>query len=314
VARDPLVSDRSLTSSDVVPAIAAVKRGATEQSLAALKEATRHADSSELHRVLGVAYAVASKHDASLTELRAAVRLSPDNERARLAVADVLMTVKDDAAARVALAETTKALPASGQAHWKLGRVHESFGDAANAVREFEAAARLAPFAGVGLLQASIGRLSYNQLDLDGASVAYRRRILAVPGDASSHRDLAEVFRAQDDLDAALSEALIAALLQPTDARSFAMIGQIHAASNRDEDAIVALRRAVVLDPDHLEAHYALSRALARVNKADEARAELQIFERLQAKAMAEQRQQFQQNLQKIEDTLKTADQKEPAR
>ena len=87
-----------------------------------------------------------------------------------------------------------------------------------------------------------------------------------------------------------------------------------HAASNRDEEAIAALRRAVALDPAHLEAHYALSRALARLNKTEEARAELQIFERLQAKAMAEQRQQFQQNLQKIEDTLKAADQKEPAR
>jgi len=64
----------------------------------------------------------------------------------------------------------------------------------------------------------------------------------------------------------------------------------------------------------HLEAHYALSRALARLNRADEAREELQIFERLQAKAMAEERQRFQDNQRKIQGTLESADPKGPKR
>jgi len=314
-ARDPLLSDPALATPEVAQAIAVLKRNADDQALAGLVAAARrHPDSSEVHRILGVAYAVASKHDASVAELRTAVRLSADNERARLALADVLVASKDDAAARVVLSETNQVIPSSGQGLWKLGKVHQSFGDEANAVRAFEAAARLSPFAGASLLQAAIGRLYYNQLDLDAAASAYLRRISLTPHDSAAHRDLGEVYRAQDNQDAALAEALVAALLDPTDARSFAMIGQIHAASNRDEDAVAALRKAVALDPSHLEAHYALSRALARLNRVDEARAELQIFEQLQAKAMAEQRQQFQQNLQKIEDTLKAADPRDRAR
>ena len=314
-ARDPLLSDQALAAPEVAQAIAALKRTANDQALGSLVAAAqRHPDSAEVHRILGVAYAVASKHDASVAELRTAVRLSADNERARLALADVLVATKDDAAARVVLSETTQQMPSSGQGQWKLGKIHQSFGDEANAVRAFEAAARLAPFAGAGLLQAAIGRLYYSQLDLDAAGTAYLRRIALTPNDSAAHRDLAEVYRAQDNQDAALAEALVAALLEPTDGRSFAMIGQIHAASNRDEDAVAALRKAVALDPSHLEAHYALSRAFARLNRVDEARAELQIFEQLQAKAMADQRRQFQQNLQKIEDTLKATDQRDRAR
>jgi tetratricopeptide (TPR) repeat protein len=314
-ATDPLVSDAGLAASDVSQAIAALKRDGGSQALASLADAVRrHPTSPEAHRVLGIAYATASQRDKSLEELRTAVRLDSGNERARLALADVLVASKDAAAARVALAEAVQAIPASGQAHWKLGRVHLQFGDEANAVRSFESAARLAPFAGAGLLQAAIGRLYNNRLDFDAAAAAQAKRIALTPNDGAAHLDLADVYRAQDRLDAALAESIVAALIDPTSARSFAAIGQMHAAAGRDDDAVTALRRAVVLDPSHLEAHYALSRALSRLNRADEARQELEIFVELQSKAMADERRRFQDNQRTIEETLKTADPKDPRR
>ncbi|HEY7188576.1 MAG TPA: tetratricopeptide repeat protein [Vicinamibacterales bacterium] len=270
--------------------------------------------SSEAHRVLGIAHATASQAEKSLEELRTAVRLDAGNERARIALADVLVTSKDAAGARVFLSETTQVIPESGQAHWKLGRVHLQFGDEANAVRSFESAARLAPFAGAGLLQASIGRLDNNRLDFDAAAAAYARRIALTPNDSAAHLDLADIYRAQDKLDAALAESLVAALIDPSSARSFATIGQIHAVSGRDDDAVQALRKAVALDPAHLEAHYALSRALSRLNRADEARQELEIFAQLQTKAMADERRLFQDNQLKIEETLKTVEPKDQRR
>ena len=315
VATDPLVADRALSAADVSSAIAAVKTRTTDETIAGLANAVRaHAQSSEAHRVLGKAYAAASRFDKAREELEAAVRLDPTNERARLALADVFIELRDTASARVALAETTKALPASGEAHWKLGTIHQSFGDDANAVRSFEAAAKLSPFAGVGRLYGSLGRVQHNALELDAAVASYRRRLAVTPNEAAAHLDLADVYRAQDRHDEALAEALIASVLDPASARSFASIGQIHAAAGRDEEAVTALRRAITLEPSHLEAHYALSRALARLNRADEAREELQIFERLQAKAMEDQRRQFQENLQKIEQTLKATEPKDPAR
>jgi tetratricopeptide (TPR) repeat protein len=308
-ATDPLVTDKALASAEIAPAIATLKLDAGTQSLDLLAQAVRrYPTSSEAHRILGVAYATAPESEKSLDALRTAVRLDSGNERARLALAEVLATSKDAAGARVLLAETTQVIPESGQAHWKLGRVHLQFGDEANAVRSYEAAARLAPFAGAGLLQASIGRLDNNRLDLDAAAAAYRKRIAFNPNDSNAHLDLADIYRAQENLDPALAESLVAALLDPANARSFATIGQIHAASGRDEDAVQALRKAVAVDPAHLEAHYALSRALSRLNRGDEARQELEIFAQLQSKAMADERRRFQDNQLKIEETLKTAE------
>jgi tetratricopeptide (TPR) repeat protein len=314
-ATDPLVADAALKSSEVPPAIAAVKRDGGGQALVLLDGAVRrHPTSSEAHRVLGVAYATASQTEKSIDALRTAVRLDGGNERARLALADVLVASKDTAAARVLLDETTQRIAESGQAFWKLGQVHLQFGDEANAVRAFESASRLAPFAGAGLLQAAIGRLYNNRLDFDAAAVADGRRITLTPNDGAAHLDLADVYRAQDKLDAALAESLVAALIDPTSARSFASIGQIHAAAGRDEDAVNAFRKAVTIDAAHLEAHYALSRALARLNRADEARRELEIFAQLQSKALADERKQFQDNQLKIEQTLKTGDSKDQRR
>ena len=82
------------------------------------------------------------------------------------------------------------------------------------------------------------------------------------------------------------------------------MIGQVEAAAGRDEDALVMLRRAVTLDPGLLEARYALSRALLRLGRTEEAQQELRVFEAAQAKAMDEQRRQFLENQQKIDSVL----------
>ena len=72
----------------------------------------------------------------------------------------------------------------------------------------------------------------------------------------------------------------------------------------RDEDALVMLRRAVTLDAGQLEARYALSRALLRLGRTEEAQQELRAFEAAQAKAMDEQRRQFLENQQKIDNVL----------
>ena len=129
------------------------------------------------------------------------------------------------------------------------------------------------------------------------------------PGEAGhrdAHFDLAEVYRGQDKLDEARVEYLAAAMIDPTSAKTFGMLGQVEAAAGRDEEAVAMLRRAVTLDAGLLEARYALSRALLRLGRTEEAHQELRAFEAAQAKAMDEQRRQFRDNQQKIDDVLKT--------
>jgi tetratricopeptide (TPR) repeat protein len=161
------------------------------------------------------------------------------------------------------------------------------------------------PLVGAPALLARIGRDAHLRLDLDAAVGAYERLVTIVPNDSAAHYDLANVYRSRDDGDAAIVEAAAAALLDPAASKPLVLIGQLHAVAGRDEDARRVLQRAVAMAPEDAEARYALSRALLRTGRTADAQRELDVFRQLQAKAMEEQRQQFEDNFRKIEETLK---------
>jgi tetratricopeptide (TPR) repeat protein len=306
VAVDPLVTDRALQSDEAKRGIAALRGRDTRAAIAELERASaRSPKSAEVHRILGIALAAAKQHEQSLIHLRVASRLNPRDERSRIAVADVLVASGKPDAARASLRDTIRDLPDSAGAHWQLGRVEQALGDAAS-VRSFERAATKPVVAGLARLYAIVGQAHHAQFDMAAAADAYRQRVRIAPNDRDAHFDLAEVYRAQDKLDEARVEYLAAALLDPTSAKTFGMLGQVEAAAGRDEAALVMLRRAVALDAGLLDARYALSRALLRLGRAEEARQELQAFEQAQAKAMDEQRRQFLDNQQKIDEVLKS--------
>jgi tetratricopeptide (TPR) repeat protein len=305
VAVDPLVTDRALQSDEAKRGITALREKNMRVAIAELDAAsTRSPQSSEVHRILGMALAAARQHERSLMHLREASRLNPRDERSRIAIADVLVAMGKPDAARESLRQTIQDLPESAEAHWQLGRVAQALGDAA-AVRSFERAATRPLVAGLARLYAIIGQAHHAQFDLEAAAEAYRRRVRIAPNDRDAHFDLGEVYRAQDKLDEALVEYLAATLIDPASAKTFAMIGQVQAAAGRDDEAVVMLRRAVALDGALLEARYGLSRALLRLGRTGESQQELRAFEQAQAKAMEEQRRQFRDNQQKIDELLK---------
>jgi tetratricopeptide (TPR) repeat protein len=305
VAADPLVVDRALQSPEAKAGIAAFRAKNAALAVASLDAASkRDPQSAEVHRIFGMALALAGQHDASLTQLRDASRLNPQDERSRIAIADVLLASGKPDAALESLRETLRVMPESAEASWQAGRIEQARSDA-GAVKSFERAATRPVVAGLARLYAIIGQAYHAQFDLDSAAHAHRQRVRIAPNDRDAHIDLAEVYRAQDRLDDALVELLAAALIDPAHAKTFGLIGQVQAAAGRDAEAVVMLRRAVALDAGLLDARYALSRALLRLGRTDEAAAELRAFEQAQAKAMDDQRRQFRDNQQKIDDVLK---------
>ena len=305
VAADPLVVDRGLQLPETRRGIAGLRERNVRLAIVALDAASgRSPDSAEVHRMLGIAFAAGKQYDKSLSYLQQASRLNPRDERSRIAIADVLVASGKPDAARESLRETIRDLPESAEAYWQLGRVEQALGDA-GAAQAFERAATKPLVAGRARLYAIIGQAYHAQFDLDRAATAYRQRVRIAPNDRDAHFDLGEVYRAQDRLDEALVEYLAAALIDPANARTFGMLGQVEAAAGRDEQAAVMLRHAVTLDGGLLEARYALSRALLRLGRTDEAQKELSVFEAAQAKAMDEQRRQVIDNQQKIDDVLK---------
>jgi tetratricopeptide (TPR) repeat protein len=306
VGRDPLVSDRVNSSPRIAAGIAALRQAQFKMAIEHLRAGLELSpESSEAHRILGTAYWADQAYDASSEQLAQAVRLNPRDERSRMMLAEVLGESGQSAKAVATLQEAIAAMPDSGLAHYRLGRLYQSLQKESEALAEFEEALRLNPVTGVGGLFAHIGYLRLNAMNFDGAIETYKQAVSVDPNNAETHRKLGEAYRKQGRQDEALAEFVVALQIDPANADAHAALGQLYVAVGRPEEAVSVLQRAVTLNPAHREARYALGSTLVRLGRSDEGQKELQIFERLQAEALEKERRSYEVNLIRLEASLR---------
>jgi tetratricopeptide (TPR) repeat protein len=302
--RDTLLTDPAREHEGARTAAQALAQGNGPAAVAACARVPTAERSTEVQRLLGLAYWTSGQYDDAVAHLRASVRLDPDNERARLSLADVLVAAGRRDEARASLLDTTEALPRSGQAWWRVARLALDASDEPAALRAYEAAARLTPIVGASLVHGAIGRLRHNALDLDGAAIAHAARAAAAPTSVAAHLDLGRVFAAQDRLDEASVELAAAVLIEPSHADALVAFGQLRADVGDDAGALTVLRAARAARPTHAETRYALAQMLRRSGQAAEADAELEAFRQLQRESMAAERRRFEETGQAIEKAL----------
>jgi tetratricopeptide (TPR) repeat protein len=306
-AIDPLTSDPAAASPVLTRAVAALRQGRLAEARAALEQSGAMKDSSEAHRVLGLAYWADSQYDSSVRELEESIRLSPRNERARLALSRVLASAGNDAEAENALQETLRAVPESALAHWWLASAFERVNRFNDAWEKYEIAASAA-VTGESQLHAAVGRFASAAADLPGAISAFSRAVTAQPNDPALHRLLAGALMQQDRSDEAFAEFIAALLINPQDGEAHAGIGQIHLNAGRDADAVEALRRAAEISPDNSQTRYALANALVRVGRRDEAAQHFARVEQAQRQILADRRRTMSYDVLKEEAALRVAE------
>ena len=234
---DPLVAAPE-RSPDLLAAAGALRAGDSAGAIERL--ATVDPDpspTSEAHRVLGLAHQASGDLNLAVKQLAAAIRVDPQNERARLALAGVLAKAGRVADARIALRDARASIPASGQAAWRLGQMAAAAGEWTEAVEAFEQAAAAGPLAGEGALQAMLAGARSQQGDRDGAARALRARAAALPHNAAAHADLGGAYRAAGRLDAALVEYAAAVLLEPNHREARLALIDVLTALGRTEEA-----------------------------------------------------------------------------
>ena len=310
---DPLGADSTASSKAVAEAGTLLRRGQLPLALSRLEAALTVAPNrSEAHRMLGVAYWADGQYDKSVTELSAAIRLVPDDERSRPALADVLVDVGRLAEAEQALNATVQAIPASGPAHYRLGQLYQIQSLLPPAVRELETAVALGPLVGLDRLYETIGGLYVNQANFDGAVDAYVKRVDVNPNNADAHRKLGEIYFLQGRDDEALAEFAAALLIDPTSSAALAAACQVYVRMGRFAEALDTSRQALALDAAHNEARYALATSLLRLGQIDEGRKQLEIFQRTQSAAMANTQRQSALKATLREATLRLGNERAP--
>ena len=228
-AGDPLVTASVENRERVVRAASALREGRVDAAIQQLELGTQTSpDDAEMHRLLGLTYWIDEQPGKSLEHFRSAIRLAPDDERARVTLSDVLMGERRFAEAERELTTAIDAGPPSGQIRYRLAQLYQRQSLLPPAATAFLDSSTHGPFVGRDRFYLEWGSLLVNQADFDGAIAAYSRRVAVNPNSAEAHRQLGDIFFLQGRHDEALAEFSVAAWLDPTDARAHAGAGQVH--------------------------------------------------------------------------------------
>jgi len=193
--------------------------------------------------------------------------------------------------ARTALGEgdTATSPKFSAVAQIARGATAEREGRLSDARREYLAALE-GTLSGRHALYVGIARLAQVEGDLEAAIDAFDHAVRLNPNDPVLRRESAGALVAAGRFDDAFAEFVAALLITPDDAEVLAAIGQMFLDTDRAEEAIAPLRRALAVKAERYQTHYALAVALARAGQAREAAREFERFERLSRQALEERR------------------------
>jgi tetratricopeptide (TPR) repeat protein len=236
-------------------------------------------DNMTAHQDLAVADIQLSQLDDAIVQLRAALKLSPDVSQLHYNLGYALK-MQDDAADAIPELETAEKLnPDAPEAPYLLGVLYMQVGRYAEAEHELNVSLRLRPKNGDGW--ATLGSV-YNKLDkLPEAVSALEEAIRQSPLQADPHLTLAAVLTRQNQPGAAKEERVKAADLMRTHMNSQRAEVSTHSAnsllaSGKVDEAIADYREALGFDPNYVDAHEGLARALERLGKTLEAATERQ--------------------------------------
>ena len=294
IATDPLVADSAARSEPMQLGVAELRKGRVSAAIEHLETATaRTPNSSEAHRILGTAHGINGDVANSLRHLRDSVRLNPRDERSWLALAQALDASEELVEAVEVLRKAVAELPDSGALRWMLSVTSGKRQRTDDADLELIATAdRLVLLAGRGDLYGRIARLAQGHLDYDRAVNLLEQRVALTPNSAAAHKALGRAYVEQGREDTGYAELVIALMLDTSDAETLTAIGRLHLTAGRYSASVETLTRAVALEPANPQAVHALGDALVRAGRAAEGQQRLEESERLQARAVEQQRRQ----------------------
>lgn len=226
------------------------------------------------HQDLAATYLQVNEVDDAIAELRSALKLSPDSSQLHYNLG-VAYKLKDDAADAIPeLQAAEKFDSAAYEPPYLLGVLYMQMGRYEEAAPPLEASLKLHAENADGW--ATLGNVCNKLERLPEAVSALREAIRQSPNQADSHLTLAAVLVKQNQPGEAAAERKIAANLM----RAHMNLQRAQVATNSGkslmeggniDDAVVQFRDALTFDPDYVEAHLELAKALEKQGKTAEA-------------------------------------------
>lgn len=245
-------------------------------------------DDAKIYAALAEVYEADGHYENAIPTMRLAVQRDPQNEMYHFRYGLLLTDSHAPAAGILRLQEALKQFPSSARLWLGLGIAQLTHGQNVEAETSFKQSlaldAKLVPaLAYLAVTYAERGQY-------EKAINFYEQALASNAQLASLHYLIAETIFKTPNADTTRIENHLkrATELDPKLAAAYLTWGKLHVRANRYSEAAPLLERAVLLQPELLEAHYQLSRVLVKLKRPDEANRELEIFKQLSAKQKAQ--------------------------
>jgi tetratricopeptide (TPR) repeat protein len=202
-------------------------------------------DNVELLYVLGNAYVQTRQPDKAREAFARLFRVPPDSAGAHLLAAQMMVRLQFEEAAEHELQQAVAKDPRLPQAHFLLG-------------------------------QAALFRSRF-----DEAAALMQKELEVNPGSAMALYRLGEIYTRQSRWDEAIAALQKSLWINPAFSGPYILLGKAYTKKGQPATAEGMLRRAVEYDPNNKSAHYLLAQLLQQTGRAEEAKREFEIAERL---------------------------------
>ena len=253
-----------------------------------------HKDSAEVWRMLAETYDRQSKPEQAYRAYSRATESDPNSEDNYIAFADFAYAHGNNDYALQVVARGLQHLPKSPGLLFEQGLLWALKGDGSQADNSFKEASRLKPEWNLPLLALGISRLESG--DAAQAAALFDKARTANPRDSRAHYLYATALSREAGVISGETRALaIGALhkaleIDPNDARSHALLGQLNLAAGKPDAAALEWETALKIEPENTTALYALGFLRRRQGKAAEAERLLQTFRRVKRKMPGEEK------------------------
>jgi protein O-GlcNAc transferase len=240
-------------------------------------------DSAEAHAQLGQLLLDKEQYEDAAREMGQAVRLSPDTAEYSMRLAEILILWKHYPTALEFLAATKDRFGKLPEYQYKLGLAYFGLHQVPQAISVFEGLAQAHP--DLDLVRFFLGNCYLTTGDFATAEPHYKRAIELNPQKASYYAALAQLLRKQssDRTEEALVYLEKALLLDPQDTQSKLELALCHEKKINYSKAQNLLEQVVQEQPGLLPAHVALARVYYRQKKKEEGDRERSIIAQLEA-------------------------------
>ena len=276
--------DSSLDETEVLLALSYFDIGQLQRAIPLLEKAyQRKKDDPDVAAHLGLAYLRQQQPDKALVALSHWAEIQPDSPEALYYKGKAAQYVASNTFARL-----TQIAPDSYRTHQLEAEMLRERGLAPAAINEYKKAIAQKPDAAglhyaLGTLYREVGRL-------DEALAEFSQE-LRITDDPLTYYWIGDVYLQQNNVDRAQQALLKALTIQPGLTGAELDLAKTYKSQGKTAEAVKMLRAVIAAEPEQQEAHYLLFGLYKEQGEMDQARRELETFQRIKRRVAEEEEQ-----------------------